>query len=189
MRHSSRSCATPVGTILRLGVGAVALCAVLPALAEVGPYVGLEAGFSINPRMPLTQSSTLTTTTSSGSITSSGTAHGDVDMSNGAVGGATFGYALPGHLRPELEVNYRRNTAKDTGTGVSAIAVMGNVWYDFEQNHSYFYMGGGIGDLHLHMTVDDHGDTSDAFGGQLGAGAGFFITPQLSVGVDYRYAT
>lgn len=147
----------------------------LPAAAEIGPYLGLEAGASFNPRAPMR-------VTSGGTVTP-----GSFDFRSGLVGGAVAGYALPGHLRPELEVNYRRNNVKDAGLGVSAVTIMGNMWYDFEVQRSYFYLGGGIGDLRLRLSGGGTGATDDVFGGQLGTGAGFFATPALSIGIDYRY--
>lgn len=161
---------------VRLGTGVVALLLALPAVAEIGPYLGVEAGASINPKAAVR-------------VTSGGTLATDAfSFRSGLVGGAVAGYALPGHLRPELEVNYRRNNVKNTGLGVSAITIMGNAWYDFEANRSYFYLGGGIGDLHLRLSGGGTGATDDVFGGQLGTGAGFFATPELSLGIDYRYA-
>lgn len=186
MQQLAKSVRIFAGRVAPLMIGVVALVATLPAAAEIGPYVGLEAGWSANPDAPFTETVNQATTQPPSTLKT--TVHGSARFSSGMVGGATFGYALPGHLRPELEVNYRRNSVSETGVGFSAIAIMGNLWYDFEQNHTYFYVGGGLGDLHLHFSHEDHGDSTDAFGGQVGAGAGFFLTPQLSIGINYRYA-
>ncbi|MDN5873303.1 MAG: porin family protein, partial [Sinobacteraceae bacterium] len=168
--------------------GTLALCA-LPAAAETGPYIGLEVGQSLNPGSPIEES------------VNGVSVSGMLDYGNGLMGGMTFGYALPGHLRPELEVTYRRNSVNSVGISgsalglndvnmaVSAINVMGNLWFDFESRGAYFYFGGGIGDLHLRGSVNGGSDTTDTFGGQLGVGLGVFFTPQLSMGIDYRYTS
>lgn len=166
--------------------GTLALCA-LPAAAETGPYIGLEVGQSLNPGSPIEES------------VNGVSASGMLDYGNGLMGGMTFGYALPGHLRPELEVTYRRNSVNSVGVStpnvtvgdvngaVSAVNAMGNLWFDFESRGAYFYFGGGVGILHLHATTDAFSDTTDTFGGQLGVGIGVFLTPQFSMGIDYRY--
>lgn len=153
--------------------GLVMLAASPVASAAVGPYVGIEGGASLD----------IDTNVYTGGNKQT------VKFHNGLVGGATVGYALPGHLRPELEINYRRNTIKNGGGAFSAIAMMGNLWYDYDTRSSYFYLGAGIGDAHLKLSLSQPhaSDSDDGFAYQFGAGAGYFINPHLAVGVDYRY--
>lgn len=170
---------------LQVAVLTAATTFALPAAAEIGPYLGVEAGWSANLDQALDAR-----VSQAGSTLATGSTR--VVFHNAFVGGATAGYALPGHLRPELEVNYRRHAFHGGRGAVGAIAVMGNVWYDFEERGSYFYFGGGLGDLHLKLSgnftgVGSDSDTDDVLGYQFGGGAGFFVTPQLSVGLDYRY--
>lgn len=124
----------------------------------------------------------------------------------GAVGLSLSGVA-PG-LRVEAEVSYRQNSndgAWFTDTGIltdsgpldfdhQALAVMANVWYDFDVGGVRPYIGGGIGwaDVELDGTyvggtlpVIDFSD--DGFAWQLGAGVNFAISPNVQLGVGYRY--
>lgn len=158
------------------------------ALAEVGPYVGIEGGWTHNVSTSM-ESTTTFTPNGLGQQPSTTSSRHKTMFHQGFIEGATFGYALPGHLRPELEFDYRRNTVKGEDAAISAYTMMGNVWYDFEQNNSYFYLGAGIGDAHVRLSdyaIDRH-DTDDLFAYQFGVGAGFLINKCWAVGVDYRY--
>lgn len=132
------------------------------AWADVGPYVGIEGGWTHPLNTP-------------------------AKYNDGFVEGATLGYALPGHLRPEFEVDYRRNNVHGEDAATSNISMMGNLWYDFETPSNYFYFGAGIGENHLKSTLGQASDTADAFAYQFGIGAGYKLSHQLLIGVDYRY--
>ena len=157
-----------------------------PAFAEVGPYIGVESGLSID--LDVNPNSRTTFTASNSNTSSTTESLSRERFNDGMMNGLTFGYALPGHLRPELEVAYRRNNVQGADQALSALTAMGNLWYDFEARTSYFYLGGGIGDAHLKLSDGPFGGaTNDVFAYQFGTGAGYFITPQISIGVDYRY--
>ncbi len=139
--------------------------------ADVGPYVGIEAGLG----------------TRLGENINLNSPQGKAKFHDGFVEGLTVGYALPGHLRPELELDYRRNTLKQQDAAQSAFTAMGNFWYDFEEHASYFYLGGGVGLAHVKFTVRQQDGSDNLFAYQLGVGAGYLLSHQLAIGVDYRY--
>lgn len=126
----------------------------------------------------------------------------------GAVG-FSLGHVTPG-LRVEAEVAYRENqvdgffTAVPNGgfgTGTlnydhSALSVLANVWYDFDLGDVSPYIGGGIGwaDVEADGNFADAGPavypfsfSDDGFAWQLGAGINFDISPNMKLGVGYRY--
>jgi OOP family OmpA-OmpF porin len=93
--------------------------------------------------------------------------------------GLTTGYAMPNGLRPELEVDYRRNTldsldlnvsnvdyaSTDVGGHEAAYTVMGNLWYDVKSQDGLFsfvhpYIGGGVG--WARVGLQDISATTDA---------------------------
>lgn len=166
-RSSKRHC----GWGLALALATVILMVARPAAAETGPYIGAQIGLS-----------TLSNSPGEG-------------FDSGYVGGGSFGYALPGHLRPELAVNYAHNGVKGASdASANLITVMANVWYDFEYSHTYMYFGAGAGYIHAHasgsasrFSVGGGSANESTGGGQVGFGAGFFLTPAVSMGIDYRY--
>jgi outer membrane protein OmpA-like peptidoglycan-associated protein len=157
----------------------------LAAFAGDGPYVGVEGGVNfLHNQSNLDQSKF------------------DVDY----IGGLTGGYSFANGLRPELELDFRRNTLQAlAGNGnVSgherAYTAMGNVWYDFKSANGLFailhpYVGGGIG--YARPTVEnfatpagsatDFDGHSNRFAYQLGAGVGYDLTRNLALTADYRF--
>jgi opacity protein-like surface antigen len=124
----------------------------------------------------------------------------------GAVGMGLSGVA-PG-LRVEAEVSFRQNSndglwSTTTGGGGStgvldfdhqALAVMANVWYDFDVAGVRPYVGGGVGwaDVELDGTyvggsIPAIDFSDDGFAWQLGAGVNFVVSPNVQLGVGYRY--
>jgi opacity protein-like surface antigen len=110
-------------------------------------------------------------------------------------------------LRVEAEVAYRQNsidgvwastaTAPDAGTldyEHSTLSVLANVWYDFALGDVHPYIGGGLGWAESELDgrfvggglpVIDHSD--NGFAWQLGAGVNFDISPNVQLGLGYRY--
>jgi opacity protein-like surface antigen len=136
---------------------------------------------------------------------------GDTGFIVGGAVGMNLNQFLQG-LRVEAEVAYRlQNVGGPWGTTTfvlgsssgnldydqSTLSVMANVWYDFQVAGLKPYVGGGIGwarhelDGHYNTTggssatvlnFDDSG-----FAWQLGAGLNFDISPNMALGIGYRY--
>ncbi len=129
----------------------------------------------------------------------------------GFVIAGAIGYSLtnvaPG-LRVEAELSYRQNSNDglwstttggegDAGTldfDHSATAVLANVWYDFDVGGVRPYVGGGIGWADVEVDGTYVGGTlpaidfsDDGFAWQAGAGINFAISPNMQLGVGYRY--
>ncbi|GAC1629867.1 MAG: hypothetical protein NVS9B10_21650 [Nevskia sp.] len=126
----------------------------------------------------------------------------------GFVGGLTLGYATKFGLRPELELDYRRNDIRKFVTPLgsttntkgfdNAYTGFTNLWYDFKQPTGLFsiihpYIGGGVGIARVGIRHFDGGgvlpinDFKAVFAYQGGAGVGFKLTDNLSSSIDLRY--
>lgn len=125
---------------------------------------------------------------------------------SGAIGYSLAKMVTPG-LRVEVEVGYRENAvdgdwaSSDGGADAglieydhSALSVMANVWYDFDVGGVRPYVGGGIG--WADVEVDGNflsGDvpafsySDDGFAWQAGGGINFDVSPNMQLGVGYRY--
>lgn len=111
-------------------------------------------------------------------------------------------------LRVEAEVAYRQNQvdgvwASDTGPGNDAglldydhstVSVLANVWYDFDLGNVRPYIGGGVGWAETDLDGRFQGGTipainysDDGFAWQAGAGVNFDISPNVQLGLGYRY--
>ncbi len=112
-----------------------------------------------------------------------------------------------GGVRTELELSYRENDIDDHdvaalggdqpgSTGeASTIALMVNALHDFDTGSAITpYIGGGVG--YAWNDLSDYGiaaipnvlDEKDSgFAWQLIAGIGYELSPQATVGIDYRY--
>jgi opacity protein-like surface antigen len=135
------------------------------------------------------------------------------DSDTGFIVGGAVGYGLtqlaPG-LRVEVEAAYRENqvdglwqtnvttpTVVSTGNmgyDFSTFSVMANLWYDFPIAGVTPYVGGGIGWARTDADVDFIGGTTvsidyddSGFAWQLGAGIDFDVSPNMKLGVGYRY--
>lgn len=111
--------------------------------------------------------------------------------------GAQVGYKFPQGWRPELEYRYARaatdtvtlsavGTTLSSGTDDSADAhqFFGNLWYDWDLKNKWMpYLGGGVAAVHL----DVAGETDTVFGGQVGAGIQYAISPTIVLDAGYRY--
>jgi opacity protein-like surface antigen len=128
------------------------------------------------------------------------------------------GFRFGNGLRADAEVGYRRHgfdslqiradgglgaafgvgslngsTPKATGH-LSALSLLGNLWYDLDLGSSVKpYLGGGLGAARVSatnvavsgVTIVNGSDTVFAF--QFGAGVGYEIIPAATLSLDYRY--
>lgn len=136
------------------------------------------------------------------------------DPDTGYVAGVAVGAHLDQFLkglRLEVEASYRDNqingdftTTNNGATGYvgsidadqSNFAVMANLWWDIDLGMITPYIGGGAGwaqvqaDGFLSNTNGDTTsfDTDDSgFAWQLGGGVNFDVSPNIEIGVGYRY--
>ena len=124
--------------------------------------------------------------------------------------GLTFGYAMPGGLRPEVELKYRENQYEalnlqrgfggangervDAEGSKDSASLMTNLWFDFLKGSTLVpYVGAGIGASRVNIEdlgVAGQGSISDhdvVFAYQAGLGVSSWLTPLLSLSLDYRY--
>ena len=117
--------------------------------------------------------------------------------------GVIGGYSFASGLRPELELNYRRNRFSSDLFGSighydHADTALANLWYDFKAPTGLFsvvhpYLGGGAGTVGFNndtgalLGADDVSRYDYEFGYQAGAGVGFDVTPRLTLSLDYRH--
>jgi outer membrane protein OmpA-like peptidoglycan-associated protein len=163
----------------------------LPVLAgaDDGPYLGIEGG--ANWQSPQ-------------NIFQDGEPIANFHAKTGWAAGLVGGYAMPFGLRPELELDYRRNDLSHDSAGHSlggfdnADSAMANLWYDFKAPTGLFrtfhpYVGGGAGAARLAYRgiVDGGVSLNDAFATKFayqgGAGIGYDLTPHVTMSADYRY--
>ncbi|MGH8506386.1 MAG: OmpA family protein [Stenotrophobium sp.] len=153
----------------------IAACALatlpLAAMAGDGPYLGAEGGVNF-------LKSQLGTS-----------------FNTGWVGGLTGGYAFENGLRPELELDFRRNEA-DAASGtdghVKAETAMANLWYDVKASNGLFsvvhpYIGAGVGFARPTIVTTGLSAHDNSFAYQAGAGFGYDLTRNLTASVDYRF--
>lgn len=139
-------------------------------------YAGVFGGISVLPDLTLSQ----------------GGVSADLETDVGFNLGAVAGYKWAFGLRAEGEVSYRQNDLNNiVGISVvgdiSALAFMGNGWYDFDTGTPLIpYLGGGLG--FAVITIDSGGSESDTvFAWQIGAGIGYEVTTGVVVSADYRF--
>ncbi len=184
---------------------AVAAAAVAsPALAQsTGPYVGIEGGvmFPKDRTVDATvdyNDPALTDTTFPGAFDVNSKTGFDLD----AIGGYDFGlFRVEGELgykrgKTETRLNPAFVDAYRTATGVTltdsdfdlrnhttVLSAMLNGLVDFDAGGFSLYGGGGAG----YANVKTLGDSDNAFAWQLIAGARVPVSPNVDVGVKYRY--
>ncbi|MEC9346916.1 MAG: outer membrane beta-barrel protein [Pseudomonadota bacterium] len=153
-----------------------------PAMAEVsGPYVS-GGMIGVLPNDPDFQ----------------GAAAGQLDLGVGLGTSAALGYQMESGIRVEGEISWRRAGADNfagaaTGGSVSAIGLLANLVYEFDNDsgiYPYLGLGGGLARLNANdltiagVNVDD----SDlAFAWQGLGGVAFALDPNLSLVAEYRY--
>jgi len=134
-------------------------------------------------------------------------ADSDLNFSDGSTSKLSFdngfgldvalGYQLP-MFRVEGEVAYRANDMDESsdsgGTDkingdLKALSGMVNGYYDFCNATAFTpYVGVGIGVAKLDFSVEEGLDESDTvFAYQMMVGAGYALTKQISLEVEYRY--
>ncbi|MDR3417976.1 MAG: porin family protein [Nevskia sp.] len=160
----------------RLAAGFAAAVLSLPAFADesTGFYLSSLAGAS----RPGGQNATV-------NVNNVGSASGNLQLGTGFVFAQTGGYAFANGLRPELEISNRHNSGNTVGE--NGLTVMGNLWYQIDQNGYFFYVGGGFGDAELHASTQGNSASDNGPAWQLGTGFGFAVTPHWAVSVDYRH--
>ena len=136
---------------------------------------------------------------------------GTVSSDVGYLVEGAIGYAHGSGARGELAVGYRQNDFDDfdvpsVGTAavdgdLSALTVMGNVYYDFNLGGAGSrwsgltpFVGGGIGTAFMNAVVDSLGgspvgsDEDDTvFAWQVMAGLAYDVSPDIAATVSYTY--
>ena len=108
-----------------------------------------------------------------------------------------------GWLRAEAEASYKRTKISSTDPDIPnfgpffddggrgrTVALMGNVLGDFGNDNGWsFYAGGGVGVARTSYKIDEisFGATDSNLAWQIIAGARTAITPNLDLGIKYRY--
>lgn len=136
----------------------------------------------------------------------------DNEFDIGFLGGVTAGRLFENGLRSELELRYSQNDFDETrarsttggttvdsgqsnaGGDVTSIALMANLFYDFNSTGRFHpYLGGGVGGAQINVN-DFSAGGGDVFDGddlvfayQGGAGLAFDLTDRLTFDVGYRY--
>lgn len=189
-------------TFLLAAVAAAAIAT--PALAQSGPYVGLEGGI-LFPRDTDVDADVTYTDPLLGTVTFDNAI--DLDYKKGYDVDAILGYDL-GMFRVEGELGYKRAKLDefqydqdfidayqdatgvdltgvdfDLGGHVSVLSGMVNGLVDFDVGGARIYGGGGFGRASVKLL----GDKDSAWAYQLIAGVGVPISSGLEAGLKYRY--
>jgi opacity protein-like surface antigen len=122
--------------------------------------------------------------------------------------GYTLGIAVGTHvfenLRGEVELSYGRVEANDVSYDggpadpvegpISALYLLGNLWYELDIGSGVKpYIGGGLGagyataDTFFNGNIYGYGPGGVGFAYQVGAGVTFDVSDSMSVDVGYRY--
>lgn len=158
----------------------------LPSLS--GFYVSVFAGASISDDVDITTQFGVPYTLS-------------FDSDTGYVLGVAAGVNIMPNLRGEIEYSYSKSNvnkltisqgaASTSFAGVGELEtqfILANLWYDFDIGGPVTpYVGGGIGWGEVTDFSVVPGNDFDGFAWQLGAGAKYDLTDQLSLDVSYRF--
>lgn len=183
---------------------AVALALTAPAQAAGNFYVGVFGGAN----WVKDHSFSVATTPTVSADTLTWATDGDTGFIVGGAVGMSLNQ-LMGGLRAEVEVAYRENqvdglwtsntTAPPGTSGTldidhSTFSVLANLWYDFDVGGISPYVGGGIGwadteieGNYLGGATGPFSFSDSGFAWQLGAGINFDVSPNIKLGVGYRY--
>jgi opacity protein-like surface antigen len=190
--------------IALLASTAIAACALAAPVQAAGWYVSVLGGGNWNDD----HSFFAATDTTISADTLSWSSDNDTGFVVGGAVGMSFSNVASG-LRAEVEVAYRQSNADGAWTtftsigGVSSglldydfsnFSVLANAWYDFDIGGFKPYIGGGLGWAHAEADGDfttgipgPFEFEDDGFAWQLGAGINFDISPNVKLGVGYRY--
>lgn len=191
-QRSAPSCnsLSAAGVSRRLLALAILVGCVSPmARAIDGPYAGIQAGSNLQAPQNIRKSDSVLDT---------------FHFNSGFAAGFYAGYAFPFGLRPDVEIDFRRNKFSHDATGQSgrgadeAASAMFNAWYDYKRPSGFFsivhpYLGGGVGAVRFDNRgfnvggVHRGSDFATEFGYQGGAGVSFDVRNDLTLSVDYRY--
>jgi OOP family OmpA-OmpF porin len=133
-----------------------------------------------------------------------GTVIDRLHFDRGWAAGLVGGYSFANGLRPELELDQRRNAlSHDDALGTdsghdNASSAMANLWYDFKASSGVFsvlhpYLGAGVGAVRSWYSAPVLGpvaiapDYATEFAYQVGGGLGFAITRNFTLSLDYRH--
>lgn len=130
-----------------------------------------------------------------------GPASSDAEFDPGFVVGGTLGARAVDAFtaRIELDLNYRRHEVDEVGTvsgdgDVNTFGALGNFWLDIINKTSFTpYVGGGLGLAYIVVNDVEAGgadlvdDEDLVFAWQLGAGLGWEVSSNVTIGVDYRW--
>lgn len=171
---------------------AMTVLGMVPTLAHAndGAYLGLEGGWNYE------NNQNLRTNPSAGA---------SARFDNGLAAGVNGGYSYANGLRPELELDWRRNDVRKLQTPIGGVDAsgfdaaytgFGNLWYDLKGQGVFAklhpYIGGGAGFARLGLRHYDVAGPllsgyDSVFAWQGGAGLGYDLSRNLSVSLDYRY--
>lgn len=170
-----------------LAIAALMSCIAGAAQATEGWYGRLDVGRSVDGNLDGSVSDGITT------------ADFSPDMDDAWMGGLGLGYAFQNGFRFEGELSHRDNDWGPVGVAdpvdlgiagdASALALMGNLFYDFNRGGRLQpYIGAGVGAARVKVAIDgaqEAEDTGVAY--QAMVGLGYAMTERLSLDLGYRY--
>jgi opacity protein-like surface antigen len=172
------------GRALTLALAAIAVPSV--AAADDGWYGRIDGGYSIDSRLEIEASASITSSPS---------------IDDGAFAAIALGYGSEGHWRFEAELAHRDEDVEadvglDQGGTIKATTLLFNAYYDFGSNEgSQPYVGVGIGVASAEIDISNSAplntvvieDDQTGFAYQVLAGVAVPLTQALRVDVGYRY--
>jgi opacity protein-like surface antigen len=127
---------------------------------------------------------------------------GELSFDSGIVATFALGTSIGSAARVEAEIGYRQNDldkmdfddkgsfSLNDGGDVSATSLMGNAYYDFNNESSFTpFIGGGLGFANVEYDLDnmDSKEDDNVMAYQMMLGVGYAMTEQLNIDLQYRY--
>ncbi|ANP46671.1 OmpA family protein [Candidatus Viadribacter manganicus] len=117
---------------------------------------------------------------------------GDLDFDDDWMVSAGVGYAFQNNFRVEGELSHRQNDFADLDGDARALALMANVYYDFNRGGRYEpYVGVGVGGARIStegvIGPISWDDDATVFAYQAMVGVAIGLTDRLDLDVGYRY--